>query len=296
MSLTRRRFITIAAAAAGVSSGAEAGPATSRWSGRALGSEAQVDLWGLDPEVLQDVPGLLSWIEGLFSLYQPTSELARLNRDGYLAAMSEDFARLMDQCDAVNQATEGRFDPTIQSLWMAYARGLPLEEARRAVGWHKVTRQGRRLAMAPGQQLTLNGIAQGVATDMVAAHLRGAGATKVLVNIGEVHGVGGPWRIGLADPVLGVYGWRSLTNGALATSSPGAMALGAERFHILDPQDAVPPVWSSVTVEAKTAALADAVSTALCLVKRTEVGPMARAIQGVRRVTLVSRDGDVVTV
>lgn len=291
--ITRRRFLAISAAATGMAGRATAGTAT--WSGRALGAEARVDLHGMAPEVLAAVPEVLARIERLFSIYDPGSEVSRLNRTGRLDGMAVEFATLLERCDTVFRATGGRFDPTVQGLWAAYGRAAPLEPARASVGWDRVRREGRGVMLDQGQQVTFNGIAQGFATDLVAAHLRAAGATQVLVNIGEFSALGGPWRLGLSDPGIGVYGWRHLRDAAIATSSPGAMALRAGRSHILDPQDRRMPQWSSVTVEAEDATLADGVSTALCLAGRDTVAEIARALAGVRRVTLVSRAGDVVT-
>ena len=56
-----------------------------------------------------------------------------------------------------------------------------------------------------GAAITLNGIAQGYATDRVVDMLRQAGLSTTLVNMGEIRAIGArpdgaPWRVGLADP------------------------------------------------------------------------------------------------
>ena len=53
--------------------------------------------------------------------------------------------------------------------------------------------------------ITLNGIAQGYATDRVVDTLRTPGLSTTLVNMGEIRAIGArpdgtPWRVGLADP------------------------------------------------------------------------------------------------
>lgn len=288
--ITRRRFIAIAAATCATASLADAPPA--RWSGRALGAEASVDLRGLDPEVLDEIPAMLRDLERLFSLFDPGSQVSRLNRDGTLA-MPARFATLMGHCDAIHRGTQGLFDPTVQGLWAAYANGGDVQSARANIGWDRVTISHDRIKLGHAQHLTLNGIAQGFATDMVTAYLRGAGATRVLVNIGEFNAVGGPWRVGLSDPTLGVYGWSTLRDSAIGTSSPGQMRLGRDHWHILDPQDRTVPRWSSVSVEAADATTADGASTAFALASRDQIAAMWDDLPGIRQVTLVDLDGDV---
>ena len=91
--------------------------------------------------------------------------------------------------------------------------------------------------------------------DLVRDHLAAHGFTSALVNIGEYAALGGPFRLGIADPVAGMLAESVLTQGALAVSSPQAMQIGGQG-HILHPQGQ-PPRWSTVAVEADSAALAD---------------------------------------
>ena len=115
---------------------------------------------------------------------------------------------------------------------------------------------------------------------------------QALVDMGEFRALGGPWRLGLVDPAQGYLGTRTLTGGAVATSSPGALMLG-DTGHILDPRGQGGARWSTVSVEAERAALADAFSTACCLMTAEEIRQAAKALPGIRRVTLVDREGDV---
>src|SRR6056297_2116037 len=115
--------------------------------------------------------------------------------------------------------------------------------ARAAIGWARVRRDGDSIRLAPGQALTLNGMAQGFATDRVRALLRDAGLDRCLVNIGEFAALGGPWRLGLADPVHGHLGQVTLDGTAVATSSPAADQVGGQA-HIL--HATARPRWSTV--------------------------------------------------
>ena len=295
MTLTRRRFLAIAASATALPSAALSGAPA--WSGIALGAEATITLDGpaaRTAPALDEALTTLRRVERMFSLYDPASDLVRLNRTGRLDRPATDWAALLRVVDAVHRATEGRFDPTVQPLWRALADGRDTAVARAAIGWARVTHDPGAVRLDTGQALTLNGIAQGYATDAVRAVLRRHGFARSLVNIGEFAGDGGPWRLGVADPAHGVTLNRTITDSAIATSSPGAMMLGTQG-HILSPAGHA-PVWSTVSVEAADATLADAASTALCMAERAAMVGIKRALPGVRRITAIDAEGNIATV
>ena len=128
--------------------------------------------------------------------------------------------------------------------------------------------------------LTLNGIAQGYIADRVAALLRAEGLTDVLVNSGELRALGGnpdggAWPVTFDGGSGKPAGSMDLRDAALASSAPLGTAFDAEGRvgHILDPRSGQPaaPAWRLVSVVARTAALADGLSTAFCLMSREEI-------------------------
>ncbi|MBD3766210.1 MAG: FAD:protein FMN transferase, partial [Rhodobacterales bacterium] len=243
------------------------------------------------PLVLAALPGWLDLVEREFSLYRADSALCRLNATGHLPGASADFRALMRLSDRLHRATGGLFDPTVGALWQALARGGDAAAARATLGWGRVTLDPPRLA--PGQALTFNGIAQGWGADLVRARLADLGFARALVDLGELAALGGPWQVGLDDPAAGQLATRRLTGTAIATSSPLATRL-AGGPHILHPGGGAPR-WSSVTVEADSAALADGLSTALVLAPRDRIPAIAAALPGVTRITLVDAAGDLIT-
>jgi len=286
--ISRRRFLAITAAAT------VAGPAQAQtWRGHALGAEVAVrlDMAGDAAPLFAAIEAELRGIEAAFSLHDPASDIRRLNATGRLT-IPEGWRALLPDLDRLHRVTGGLFDPTVQPLWQALARGDDPRPARAAIGWARVRRDGDSIRLAPGQALTLNGIAQGFATDRVRALLRDAGLDRCLVNIGEFAALGGPWRLGLADPVHGHLGQVTLDGTAVATSSPAADQVGGQA-HIL--HATARPRWSTVSVVAERAALADGLSTALVLAPMAEARRMARALPGVRAVRLVDDAGDLVT-
>ncbi|WP_138468305.1 FAD:protein FMN transferase [Poseidonocella sp. HB161398] len=287
MTLTRRRFLSIAAAAAVLPAGARA----AAWQGRAFGAEIALTLRGGPERTGPALKAALKEIRALerrFSLYDPGSDLSRLNAAGRLDAPDPDMVALLATCGRLHRLTGGRFDPTVQSLWTS-PPGIP--------GWEQVALGPGSIRLGPGQALTLNGIAQGHAADRISALLAAHGFTDTLVDLGEFRSRGGPWRIGIADPAAGLLGQRSLGDGALATSSPDAMQLADGTGHIRDPRDpGRRPAWSTVSVEAASATLADGLSTAFCLMARAEIAALLPDLPEVARVVLVDAEGSLSTI
>ena len=168
MTLTRRRFLTISAASLA------AGPAQaarSTWQGRALGADVSITIHGpheVAEPALQAARTAIARVEAEFSLFDPTSALSRLNRSGRIAQPDPMMLDLLQAADRVNRMTAGLFDPTIQALWRAHADGSDTGAARKAIGWDRVRVARDAVELDKGQSLTLNGIAQGYATDLVA--------------------------------------------------------------------------------------------------------------------------------
>lgn len=290
--MKRRRFIQIVAATA-------LSPGLPMADERrvALGAEARLTLHGA-----ANVTGparAAAWteiarMERLFSLYDPHSALSRLNRTGHLDNPADEMLALFNLCTTLHHATDGRFDPTVQPLWRALADGGDIRAARKMIGWDRVRVTPERISLDAGQAVTLNGIAQGFATDRVATVLREAGLTHALVEIGEFRALGGPFRLGLADPDFGELGKLTLNESAVATSSPGALRLGGAA-HILDPLGQHPATWSTVTVSGSDAALCDGLSTALCLADMDAARAILSRIGGNLSARVVSRSGDLIT-
>ncbi len=304
MRLARRRFIAITAAALGT---ARVARAETVWRGQALGAEATITLRGPDaPRALGAALETIARMDALFSLHRADSTLAALNRDGVLHGAPPDLLALLDLCDDVHAATRGGFDPTIQPFWRVLAASAPLAPdpaalalARSCIGWPLVRREAGAIRFArPGMALTLNGIAQGYATDRAAQTLRDHGFDEVLVDLGEIRAGAGSWRIGIEDPALGPVATRTLSRMAIATSSPGALRFGPSGpAHILDPAAPErPALWSTVSVESPSAALADAFSTAFCHMPAARIAALRAARPDLNAVVLVTAEGNLRTI
>jgi len=274
------------------------------WRGTALGAEASIVLYDHDTaradRLLRACAAMLERLEGIFSLHRADSALSRLNAGGALRRAPEELIALLGHSQALHAATRGRFDPTVQPLWSVHAahfaagggpEGPPradLEEARRLVGLEHVALDGGTVRLKrPGMALTLNGIAQGYITDLVADRLRAAGLRHVLVDLGETRTLGPradgtPWRIGIPNPKrpFELLTALPLSGGAVATSSGLAAPFEASgrHNHLFDPRTGRSSTrYKAVTVLAPRATIADGLSTAMASMVPGEIRPALRA-------------------
>lgn len=291
--MNRRRFIAITASAVASPVQARVRPGVSLWQGQGFGAALSLRLVAADPlaarRMFLRVEREILRIEGLFSLHRD-SALTRLNRNGGLDWPENDMTAILRLCHKVHQATGGAFDPTVQTLWQAVAAGtsgqdlLPL--ARRLTGFDRVDLADHAIRLDHGQALTLNGVAQGWAADRIAALLRAGGFGRALVDMGEIAALGTPapgsgWDIGMAGPDGTLLARTRLTDRALATSSPRGTLIGDGQPHILGPQGQS-PIWQTVCVSAPDAAVADALSTAFCLMDLSAIEKALVAFPGAR--------------
>ena len=296
--MSRRRFITLAAAAAGLPLLIRAGGAQARlirWDGTALGASASIQLYHHDEGAAQAAIDAalaeLRRLEGVFSLYRPDTAISQLNRQGRLDHAPADLLAMLDRALSLAQISDGVYDPTVQPLWLLYSKHFAAANADPAgpsakalsgalalVDWRgvEIDHAAASIAFArPGMGLTLNSGAQGYITDKVADVLRAHGFEKMLVDMGEPRALstkpdGSAWRIGIANPSDRQATVTSLdvVDKCVATSGGyGTILDQAGRFtHIFNTQTGgTAPAMSSVSVVAPTGFAADGLATTLLM-------------------------------
>lgn len=289
--LTRRRFLAVTSAACLMSQASAA--QAYRWRGVALGAQATILLDHPDAEALTArAVAEIDRLENVFSLYRAQSALMRLNAAGRLDAPAFELLECLSIAGRVHAATGGAFDPTVQPLWAAHAEARAngrapdpavLEQAAARVGWERLTFDSDAIRLAPGQALTLNGIAQGYIADKVADLFRAAGVKDVLVDTGEIVAMGNATgQTGWPVTIRGTGTALALSGRALATSAVMGTVLDTEGTvgHILDPRtgETAHGVWAEASVSADRAAVADALSTGLVVMTRAGAARAAAAV------------------
>ena len=312
---TRRRFIGISAAVAGLAI-LPGGPSIAathahRWKGVAMGADAEMLLYHDNPAAAEQLINAclaeVHRLERIFSLYREDSAISQLNAAGTLAHPPPELIDLLSRASAISDLTDGAFDITVQSLWRLYRDhftngGAPkgpsemaLNAAKELVDYRAVDVRPNLISFSrPGVQITLNGIAQGYITDAVSNILRQAGATNVLVNMGEIRALGShpngqPWRIGLRPDANNPV---ALNDQAIATSAGDGMIFPSSEthHHLFDPRSGLSAhKWQRISVIAKNATLADALSTAFYVLNDDRIRSMS-AKSNVQ-VLAVSQDG-----
>jgi thiamine biosynthesis lipoprotein len=297
--VSRRRALTIMGAAGGLSllcaaDRSHSTPLLHQWTGTSLGSPSQLLLYHEDRAAAGRIAGEcaaeIERLERIFALYRADSEIARLNRDGFIDFPSIDVLTVLSQCQSLSALSEGAFDVTVQPLWTLYAAhffgnsapaptGPPLqaiERTRQLVDWRAIDLGVRRIVLTrPGMGITLNGIAQGYITGRITDILRTHGCARTFANLGcsEIsaagrHVDGRPWRVGLADPrqpeKVGIA--LDLCDRSVCTSGGyGTKFEATGRFHhLFDPLTGTSAHgYLAMSVLAASTMIADALSTAL---------------------------------
>lgn len=309
--VTRRRFLSVVGASAGLAALAAArltaAPQRIRWTGTAMGAQASITLYHSDPIAAQALIAAcvaeISRVEGLFSLFRRDSVLVRLNRDGRVDGAPPDFIDLVRRARAVSEISDGAFDVTVQPLWDLYAghfakpgadpngpADAAIAAATSRIDYRKVAFDTSRIELPKGMGITLDGIARGYATDKVTALLRSRGMTNVLVQLDKAgaigpHADGQPWRIGIADPKSPdkSLGEIALVDKAVGSSGGyGTVFDPAGRFtHLFVPSTGRSAHYNAqVTVVTETALAADALSTTLSVVPRDKAPAIMKATGG----------------
>ncbi|HXH25199.1 MAG TPA: FAD:protein FMN transferase [Vicinamibacterales bacterium] len=257
----------------------------------AMGSELRLSAWTADePAARRAFDAVVAEIERLearLSVWRAGSDIARVNAEAGRTAVqvSAETIEILRQARQVGDWTGGKFDVTfaaLSDLWRfdhdqddripdpreVEAR-LPLIDYRAV----EIDARARTVFLPRrGMRLHLGGIGKGYAVERAAALLRARGFDDFLVQFGGDLYAGGrrgarPWRAGIADPRRPerTFAAVDLSDETLTTSGDYERFFerdGRRYHHILDPDTGQPARGTrSVTIVARRAAVADALST-----------------------------------
>lgn len=249
-----------------------------------------------EAEVRAAISRALSDVNTSMSNWDSASEISRFNANLHTesVALSADLAEVMEAAQAVNAASDGRFDTTMGpliELWgfgaegtRSVPTGTELARARTRAG-HDNTLSvagGAMRKMQPDAQVYLAAIGKGYGADKVGRALESLGITDYMVEIGgDLYASGRnpsglPWQIGVETPdatnrsVMDVVG---ISGHGLASSGDYRNYFeedGQRYTHVIDPATGRPieHKTASATVLADNAMLADAWATAMLILGR----------------------------
>jgi FAD:protein FMN transferase len=192
------------------------------WQGEVLDAVSELTLWHTDAALcrrtIAKVEAEIARYERIFSLYRPDSEISRLNAAGELRRPAPELRALIEEGQHFGTLSAGAFDISVQPLWQLYAAHFwshahivpdivarAQEVARELVDFRGIETSAKRIAFArAGMGITLNSLAQGFVTDVIADMLRNEGFESAVVDLGEYrtlgrHPDGHPWRIGIRN-------------------------------------------------------------------------------------------------
>lgn len=236
-------------------------------------------------------------VEKQMSLFDAGSALSRLNAQGQLRNPDAHLLKVLSVARHVSAASAGAFDVSMQPLWQLWTQAseqgaLPsqraIDKTRQRVNWRAIETSPSLIRLnLTNMQLSLNGIAQGYASDLVRTILQSHGIQHALIDTGETSLLGyapndRAWTFSIDDaahkgnevPPLLVADGR-----AVATSSDAHTVFSADHrhHHIMDPHTGYSPThWSSVTVLAASCTLADALTKVFFTLPSEQVLPLAR--------------------
>lgn len=288
--------------AAGVVGAASDRPPTAPGGGMArarflMGTRLSIETGGPAPEqAFEEAFAEVSRLELILSNWITTSEISRLNVEAGRAPVrcSRELFGALNAALRWAETTGGAFDPTVEPLTQALglrddgrtpgdasAGVAPASDTSAEsvpIGWRHVHLLPAARSVrfdAPGVGIDLGGIGKGIALDAAARTLQRHGVRSALLDFGgQVLAIGRPpkqgaWAVGIADPderdrSIAVIEIADLSVATSGNAERSIMRQDGPIGHILDPRTRRPATFvGSVTVAARDATSADALSTAL---------------------------------
>ncbi len=280
----------------------------------AFGTSISVQLLHTDERqanlAIEDAFAEAKKIDSLMSVYRQGSQVFTLNATGNLDHPDPHLHTVLKVATDLFVLTDGAFDVTVQPLWAvyneAYSRGdsptgAELDSAHAFVGWRQLMFDRHRVQfLRPRMAITLNGIAQGYATDLALAAIRSRGIEHALLDMGEYGAVGSrddarSWMLAIQDPrkkeplaqALRMDGRCVATSGDYETH----FSADFSQHHIFDPHTGKSPAeLASATVVAPTAVMADGLSTAVMVMGTAKAMTLVSGLENVD-VMLIDKAG-----
>jgi len=245
----------------------------------AMDTVINVKIWG-DETALDAVYDLISADSALFSTYNDTSDIAKLNQDAFLVVRNE-TAELLQLAIHYSHETAGAFDPTVYPYiksWRSANDAPPeLTHLSDRIGFDKLVLDGNTASLKDRAMIDLGAITKGYCAQRAIDELIHRKVETAIISLGgNVQTLGSKpdgtaWAVGIANPEKPSEAITVVRfHGSMALVTSGTYQRyyewnGKKYHHILDPQTGYPVEnnLASVTVLCQDGTMADAFSTAL---------------------------------
>ena len=288
-----------------------------------FGTIVEIKLWGASPQeaghAFAEIQQMFQAMHRDWHTWEP-GRLVDINvafSEGKAATADEDILEMIRRSQALEQSTNGRFNPAIGGLirlWGFHTSDYPIEgpppsqaQINEILDQHPSSRDihinGLELSSNnPAVQLDFGGIAKGYAVDLTIARLRALGINNAIVNAGgDLRAIGKhgdrPWRVAVRKPGGGNVGSVQVDGDEAIFTSGNYERFRQDQLerypHILDPATGWPAEdIASVTVITDEGILADAVATALVVAGLDGWPEVARALD-LQQIAVVDENGTV---
>ena len=257
-----------------------------------MGTVGRITVWSdqeaLPEQALNQAQKAIREIEAVCNIFDPESELSRLNRTAYEKEFvcSPLLWEMLTAADHYWTFSKGAYDPAVQPLMKLWGfrqkrQTLPSAEetaaAMRSSGWDKVKLDPEKRSvrfLAEGMGIDFGGIAKGFALEKGKEILRRNGVKRAILDLGGNIGCitpedQAPFRIGIRDPEAPaeLIDTIAMHNSCVATSGnyERYVIIGGKQYtHIMDPRTGSPVSGvMSVTIVTPRGTDSDALSTAI---------------------------------
>lgn len=237
----------------------------------------------------------------IFSLRDPASPVAVLNRASKLANPPRELVEVLTKAVEISEMSDGAFDVTVKPLIDIYQQSLPglptagaVNDVLHLVDHRNLNISKEEIAFSqPGMSITLDGIAKGYIVDAGTAVLKDFGFRNVYVEAGGDLMASGKkkgdilWKVGIQSPRNGHPGLLtqiSVSNQAIATSGDYFQYFSADMLnhHIIDPRVGYSsPELASATIMSKSVMLSDALATTVMVLGVDQGITLLESLSGV---------------
>ena len=245
----------------------------------------------------------IDWLTRSMSRFDETTAVAQLNREGFLEDLPPEVTEVVSKALGYYRISHQHFDisvkPIVDLFQRKFTEGkftvpgeIELRQALDLVGADKIEVKGRTIWFKkPGMGITLDGIAKGYIVDRASKVLCRHQIKNHLINAGgDIRAMGSrsdnkAWTVAIQDPEKKrkYPDIIHLTDAAVATSGNYEVYFDREKMlhHIIDPKTGLSPELNiSVSVIAKNAMDADALSTSVFVMHPTDASRFVDSLTG----------------